>query len=222
MKLLVLDIETSGPHMLYNFIVSIGACVVDIKTEQVLVEHDFEIYLKQPADRCFDKQCFDEFWNKPFKHGEKMTRLEKSNERGTEIGMLMPHDAMYMFAHYVSRVFKTFKHEEVHIITDTAGFDIGWLNYYLNMYFPRNRLFTSLETASGHYIAPRDMTSYNLGLLQRPLNANVTDKDLQYVADKKFSKYQKKQRHNHNPLVDAKCIGMRAAFVLNFTCEEKE
>ena len=62
--LCALDIETSGPKLIKNGILSIGICAGTV-SGNILVKKRIDLKLEE--DQTFDKDTYDNFWKKNLK-----------------------------------------------------------------------------------------------------------------------------------------------------------
>lgn len=116
-----IDIETSGPNLIKNAILSIGYCIGDIYGNIHIKER---IDLKMPEECGFDKQCYDEFW---INHLEKL-KIFKNSALDPQEGIKQFTDTLDSFGN------------ELIIISDNPSFDIGFINYYICKYSNRKPL----------------------------------------------------------------------------------
>lgn len=128
MKIIALDIETTGQHLCHSDkIIAIGACVAETKdgVYHVLRTKKFVQDLgkfvgvdwkEHWSRRSYEQRCYDEFWSK---HLDVLDALQKGETFGTEETMM--------------RAFNVFLEEEeadgdFALLFDTVLFDSVWLD----------------------------------------------------------------------------------------------
>ena len=113
------DIETSGPCFRDNFIVSIGACSVDINEQR---KENIRINLYEPSkSHIFDHDTFNNFWIPNMKTLTELKRDRETPQQG--IGRLLNWvDSLYQ------------RYERVVFVGDNSEFDYSWINYYIRSF----------------------------------------------------------------------------------------
>jgi len=127
-KILFVDIETCGSDLLKNDMLCFGACIGNPATMQI--EDTFEAYLK-PANFasgtfCWEARCLREFWE----HADNVAAKERILQRIKEEGVSAA-DAMTKFRDWINNRPQE-ERDKLVIYTDTAGFDIAFLDRYLS------------------------------------------------------------------------------------------
>jgi DNA polymerase III epsilon subunit-like protein len=153
-RYLVVDIETKGQHQTKNDMLCFGACIANSLTKEIEVE--FQIYLKPKIsnDDGWEQRCLDEFWNKPENIETKNNMLQTITEHGVE-----PSKAMHMFYNWINNRSKEEKDSMI-VVTDTSGYDIGFLNHYLS-----EANLPSMNYIIGNEYRPsRDSSSFHMGI----------------------------------------------------------
>jgi hypothetical protein len=144
---LIVDIETSGQSQTKNDLMAIGACIGNQKTGEIIDE--FQVFLKPITGEIrWEKRCLEEFWDKHID-----IKNEILNNIDT-IGM-SPNGAMAKFHNWVNN-----HSEDIIIMTDTAGYDIGFINHYLSLY----DLPSMNYIIGGKYKPIRDLSSFHMGV----------------------------------------------------------
>ena len=180
--LCAIDIETSGPNILKNGIISIGYCIGNIIGQ---------IYLKKRINIKTDDIIFDpeteKFW---YKHISILELLK--------VNQIAPEEAMKEFIQDIDKYDLMGK---LIIISDNITFDIGFLNYYLAKYLDRHPLTYRL----GKEFRPvYDIDSYARGILQKDYQSIWTH-DLELETKLKF-KIKRNKDLIHTPDNDAEYI----------------
>ncbi len=142
-----IDIETSGPHLFNNAIISIGYCVGDLDGN-ILRKHRISLV---PENRTFDETCYSEFW---VKHLDVLTVL---NNEAVPIkvgltqflGELDYYDNLY----------------NIILLSDFPVFDIGFINTYIGFYLGRLPLYYKLGNPE-EYRPIFDSDNFSRGLLR--------------------------------------------------------
>ncbi len=181
--LCAIDIESTGPNILKNGIISIGYCIGNIIGEIYLKKR---INLKLDDNISFDPEFFC-FWNKHI----SILELLKVNQ-------ITPKEAMEQFINDIDKFDSIGK---LIIISDNITFDLGFLNYYLAKYLDRLPLTYRL----GKEFRPvYDIDSYARGILQQDYKSIWTH-DLELETRFKF-KIKRNIDLIHTPDNDAEYI----------------
>lgn len=204
---LAIDVEATGENYINNFMPCFGACIVDVKEQKVVDK--FLVYFKNSnqKEKSWDKRCLKEFWLKEENKTIYKDMLQKMENEGIseQIGM----------SNFIKWVLKNSKKcEKLVVITDTGGFDVGWLNYYLSRYI--TEYDTSMNYITGKYQPIRDMSSFYMGIGKCTPNMSLWGSEkmaLKGLGIKKLPKFE--VEHDHNPQNDAITIGLTAAFFAN-------
>ena len=114
--IMTVDIETSGPSILRNGILSIGICV---GTHKGVLEKK-RIDIKLSDDRVYDQQCMQQFWHY---HPTLHQNIQKD--------AVVPHIGMQAFVNFICKYESRY---HVKIVTDNPSFDVYFINYYLEKY----------------------------------------------------------------------------------------
>lgn len=149
-KYLIIDIETMGQDQLENGMLCVGACIGDPEINKIIDE--FEVYIKLEPDKTWEQRCLDEFWNKNLKIKEAI--LSKIESEG-----LPANEAMKKFYDWIHNRDYV---KNIIIMTDTSGFDIGFLNNYLS-----KAKLPSVNYLLGEYRPTRDSSSFHMGVAKK-------------------------------------------------------
>lgn len=124
-KILVIDIETSGPSVLKNGILAVGYCLGDMYGN-VLEKKRVNFELDDRKE--FDSVCMNEFWNRsgPKKALDVIRKNTINEKRATEI--------------VVSRIDEFDSKYDLLLVSDNPSFDFYFLNYYVELYMSRKPL----------------------------------------------------------------------------------
>lgn len=115
---LAVDIETSGPYLTKNALLSVGCSVQDSNGK----EHEsFLVNIKPPEGRIFDPECKKQFWDR---HPQAMEAVQKDAQE--------PHLAVAKLKSFLDKVNSSYK--DCVIVSDNPSFDIAWIDQYLSEY----------------------------------------------------------------------------------------
>jgi hypothetical protein len=212
---LVVDVETTGQNYVDNDMLSFGACVINAKNGEIV--WTFKVFIKprcpthlnditgsfdmKAVDARFEKRCNVEFWEKNEEMKKvKMELLKNCEEKGyTGMG------AMSAF-HYAVNALPYPILRNMCILTDTSGFDIGWMDYYLSL----ARLPSMNYIIGGEYRPTFCTTSllfgYGIHYLQDGLWGS--EKGVCRMLGIDFDDFENANpyKHDHDPLNDARHI----------------
>jgi hypothetical protein len=216
---LSIDVESSGQDMLSNFVVAIGACVLEVARNLVVEpsEDTFLVYLEPPPGTSWDAHCLSRFWNRS-KHGEA-TPLQQLEEQRRQHGVWQAAHGIQQFVFWVRRM--AFKYPNLIVISDTASFDFAWIDFYIQRYSPQPRIFPSLSYCTGHYRPPRDITSFFAGLARTLPHPSMSAQRIALTALTTLEENPKarfpdfKVNHDHHPMHDAMLTAHQAAHLTN-------
>jgi DNA polymerase III epsilon subunit-like protein len=170
-----IDIETSGPNIIKNGIISIGYCIGSLHGKLLIKKR---INMKLDDDCTFDNDTLQNFW---MKH---LPILEKLREN-----QVSPKDGMTEFTKDIDEYDSKYK---LVIISDNVSFDISFVNYYLAKYLDRKPLSYKLNK---YYRSIYDTDSYSRGILNQSYD-NLNVKDYELIKKYKITiKSNKEQAH---------------------------
>lgn len=194
---LAVDVETTGRCIQENHLAAVGAALVDASVAPPKVVDEFLVYLKMPKEKKWEQRCLDEFWLKPEnKQVYETTKAEIEDENCPTVKKGM--DA------FQSWVLRATAGRDVLLVSDTAGFDFGWIDAHLSG--------TSSLYLLGTYKPTRDMSSWCVGVSGvSPFDAVWDSKKLACKQLKMEPPVFPEHLHDHNPSNDAKTIGMTFA-----------
>ncbi len=164
--LCALDIETSGPKLIKNGILSIGICAGTI-SGNIIVKKRIDLELEE--DQTYDKYTYDNFWTK------NLNVLETIKKDA-----INPKDAMIEFMKIINYLDENF---QLIIISDCVSFDIGFINYYLAKYLDRKPLTYDYKDS---FRPVYDSDSYNRGVVKATYR-NIYTNDVQIMNKLKFN-----------------------------------
>ena len=153
--LCAIDIETSGPKLIKNGILSIGICAGSV-TGAILVKQRFDLKLDEGQE--YDKECYDNFWKK------NLNVLEEIKKNAVP-----PEEAMTKFMKIIDSLDEKY---QLIIISDCATFDIGFINYYLSKYLDRKPLTYNIK---GEFRPVYDTDCYSRGAVGASYRNIYTD-----------------------------------------------
>jgi hypothetical protein len=181
--LCAIDIETSGPKLIKNGILSIGICAGTVSGNIIVKKR---IDLKLEGDQTFDKNTYDNFW---INNINVLETIKKD--------AINPKDAMIEFMKIINYLDENY---QLIIISDCITFDIGFINYYLAKYLDRKPLTYDYKE---NFRPVYDSDSYNRGVVKATYK-NIYTNDIQIMKKLNFS--VKKNGINHMPEDDAEYI----------------
>lgn len=189
--LCAIDIETSGPKLIKNGILSIGICAGTV-SGNIIVKKRIDVKLEE--DQTFDKDTYKNFWMNNLKVLETIKK--------EAIG---PKDAMIEFMKVINYLDENY---QLIIISDCVSFDIGFINYYLAKYLDRKPLTYDYKD---NFRPVYDSDCYNRGVVKANYRHIYTN-DVQIMKSLKFN--ISKSGVNHMPEDDAEYIYNLHRFVL--------
>jgi len=205
--IMFIDVESTGQHLTRNEMPCFAACLVDEETMRLVDE--FIVYIKPQDSKDFqwEQRTLDEFWDKPENKQVKADMLKNVEASGIE-----PKEAMKKFVDWVNHIPMEIR-KNTTIWTDTAGYDVAWMNRYLSEagYSSVNYLLVD------DYQSTRDSNSFYRGI------ANILpgngDKSIEAAFKKLGIDYANFEKHvpfphDHNPLNDVKNASFKLGFVL--------
>ena len=176
-----IDIETSGPNIIKNGIISIGYCIGSINGK-VLIKKRINMLLDNECS--FDNDTLQNFW---MKHLDILDKLRENQ--------ISPKDGMNEFIKDIDDYDSKYK---LIIISDNVSFDISFVNYYLAKYLDRKPLSYKLNK---YYRSIYDTDSYARGILNQNYD-NLSVNDLDLIKKYKLTITSKKSQA-HYPDDDA-------------------
>ncbi len=144
--LCAIDIETSGPKLIKNGILSIGICAGTI-SGNIIVKKRIDVDLEDEQD--YDKDTYDNFW---IKNVDVLNEIKKNP--------LQPKNAILELMKIIDYLDQNF---QLIIISDCVSFDVGFINYYLAKYLDRKPLTYNYK---GEFRPVYDSDSYNRGVIK--------------------------------------------------------
>lgn len=164
--LCAIDIETSGPKLIKNGILSIGICAGSV-TGSILIKKRFDLKLDEEQE--YDIECYEKFWKK------NLNVLEEIKKNS-----IHPKDAMTNFMKLIDYLDEKY---QLIIISDCVTFDIGFVNYYLSKYLDRKPLTYNIK---GEFRPVYDTDCYSRGAVGASYRNIYTD-DTIVMKSLKFS-----------------------------------
>jgi hypothetical protein len=188
--LLAIDVETSGMGLRSNFLIQIGAALIDYNTGTRV--DGFSSYLQQPENTIWEPRCVEEFWSK---HPVVWKTAQE--------GIATASPSFIVRQNFIDWVTNACKDRNVQIIFDTAGFDQAWMDYFLGD--------VSCLYITGKYRQPIDFSSYLCGLTECGFDQNPKKVYCERHVMIDWPKWEEK--HDHNAINDATCIGRDAWYI---------
>lgn len=209
--LLCIDVETAGPNLVKNFMLEFSAAVIRVGSDT-----PYSIYyrsLAQPDKTTWDAHTLNDFWAKPDdKTG--IAPILALNKRRDTVPMWKPAAAMDDFVRWVRA-----RNDEVRarggmlmIVTDTAGFDVKWIDYYLSAHGTLD--VCELCNVFGYYQSTRDISSFMLGIAGQMLAHGSSEAAMRKMKRNKAANWGERYAHDHNPENDAQHIAATSSYML--------
>jgi DNA polymerase III epsilon subunit-like protein len=152
----VVDIETTGENMVRNGLVAFGVVIGNSKTGKI--EDTFQVFVRPLGDDyVWEQRCLDEFWHR--NDEMKATKAALLSRAWSEEGKTTA-EAMATFTAWVNDNRTPEFLESLVFMSDTAGYDIGWLNYLLGMCGLKSMNYI----VGGQYRPIFDSTSFHRGV----------------------------------------------------------
>jgi len=172
--LCAIDIETSGPKLIKNGILSIGICAGTI-SGNIIVKKRIDVELEDEQD--YDKDTYDNFW---IKNLDILNEIKKRP--------LKPKVAVGELMKIIDYLDENF---QLIIISDCVSFDVGFINYYLAKYLDRKPLTYNYK---GDFRPVYDSDSYNRGVIKASYkqiytNDNIIMRKLKFEIRQNGSKH---------------------------------
>jgi len=189
------DIETEGQRPRKNNIVSIGTAWGSLSG--LTPPTKMRVSVQPTQDKDFEKRCFDEFWSRPEQSAQlKVFRQEAINPRAAMERFMAENDMVECAAAKVNG--------NAHVTSDNPLFDIGFLDYNMDIHLDRTSLAYS---TAGKYRGVADewevlrivATRNQLGI--RQITPETRDQIASFVRTR--------GTHDHYPENDAECIYWR-------------
>ncbi|CAH6420955.1 Hypothetical protein KVN_LOCUS82 [uncultured virus] len=182
-RILAIDIESSGPKLTKNVIIAIGFCLGDEKGN-TLEKKTF--CFKFDSFEVFDLKCLNEFW---INHLDKLNVYLKTAKE--------PNESILDFITEIDYLDDAY---DLRIISDNPSFDITFINYYLDKYL--DRLPLNYKHNGKQYRCIYDTSSFSRGLLKMDYKNPILS-DLEII-----NKYGLSIQaiHDHYPENDAEYI----------------
>lgn len=195
--LLAVDVETAGRNHTLNFMTRIGARLILQETGAVCAT--FRSYLAQPAGTQWERRCIEQFWLKHPQH-YRDTKLALRSEPPP------PSLVMSTFVDWARNCARAVGVDNLVVVSDTAGFDVGWLDHCMPDGLSMLYLF-------GAYKPVRDVTSFYLGVAHS--TPRMDEWNAEEAAHARLGIPYVKIPRDHAPENDARAIGTAAANVFN-------
>jgi hypothetical protein len=172
---LVVDIETSGPNVVKNDIISIGYVIGTVDGN--VIEKN-KINVKWSESRM-DKNCYETFWKNKKDLLVKLSIDQKSQQQ-----------AIKLFIDTVDAYEGSCN--DFYIVSDNPTFDIGFINYYLALYLGRHPLNYKADGKTYRHI--HDTESYTRGFLGMEFKDKWVDNG-DVIDDYNFKMQSKSNTH---------------------------
>lgn len=186
------DVEASARNIKEGFMPCFGCSVQNAHTGEEV--DSFKAYIAQPEDKIWGEDCVEGHWSKhPEMFQDTKNRVALAKDK---------KEVMEEFMKWALEIGK--KYKNTIIVSDTAGYDVAWMDSYLPY---RNSLYLL-----GDYNPTRDITSYMLGVLNEPINAWNVNAKFEEKYNVKFPKF--KYEKDHDPHHDAYVIAATIIFVM--------
>jgi DNA polymerase III epsilon subunit-like protein len=181
-RLLALDIETTGANLIHNAMIAIGFCLGD-PLGNVIEKGRFCFAMEK--HHVYEKRALTEFWD----HHKDILEIITKEARPIESEIKRFADILDGFD----------KKYDLRIITDNPQFDVGFINYYFAKYLNRNPISYKFGTI---YRPIYDTDSYSRGVLKMGYKSMWTDD--KFISEK--FQLQVTAKPTHLPDDDAEYI----------------
>lgn len=234
--LLSVDIETTGQTPITGTMIELAAALVSLESKEVV---STRYYYFGEDDVIWCARTLLEFWNelKMGKDGKTPLELLRERVERDQVPVTTRRDAALDFVTWARNIYDE-EDGAVMAITDTSGFDASFISHLLaehenakewaigkSMPYSLNYLF-------GEYQPVRDINSFYLGAGGTLKKWGARDAMKQRFAkqiaaaggsaDGDPAPWAQKFPHDHNPLNDARKIGLWAAFYLTLDQADEE
>ena len=146
---LTIDIETSGPSTVIHDLLAYGAVVMRISDKEIMSR--LKVYIKPRGGSIRWDHDTEEFWNKNMKvKTEMLAGIEREGK--------MRHEAARALFEWV-KAFGEDINKKNTVVTDTAGFDVEFMNLLLT-----ESGYPAIKLIFGEYRPIFDSTSYHRGV----------------------------------------------------------
>jgi hypothetical protein len=196
-----LDIETTGENVVKNKLIAFAVAIINSETGEI--EDSLEVFVKPPAgeDYVWEQRCLDEFWHRNDEmRATKDALLAKVASEGVS-----PQEAMATLVRWINENRTPEFLKSLILMSDTAGYDVGWINYLLGLYG-----FKSLNYIVGDSYKPIfDSTSFNRGVGRKlPSDGYWGAESAAFAALKASEEVMNDNPYkaDHFPLNDAKSL----------------
>ncbi len=216
---LAIDIETSGPGLVKNRIVAFGACVVNVASVSVVDNGEFRKFTdfgdhSKGRPDGWEKRCYEEFWMNPKKRSDNQTPLAALMLLAANLSIVDEREMMHEFVVWAQSMWVRFP--DLVVITDTAAFDTPFVNQALDQH-------TSVQSlvylfGDTNYRPVRDVSSFHMGIGGKTPAQGLWGSERAALAALDIKEMPESVRvwdKTHDPLNDAKFIGLSAAFIAN-------
>jgi hypothetical protein len=178
---------------------AIGACIGNADNGEILDEFQVFINHKTTADENWEQLCLDEFWNKNMDVKNKI--LSNIKDHGVDA-----NTAMKTFYNWINKSDDTKRPQDLIdnmiLMSDTAGIDIGFLNYYLS-----EAGLPSMNYIIGNVYKPsRDSSSFHMGVGLATPSVSLWGAEDAACKKLNFTMPTNPYKYTHMPVEDAKSI----------------
>jgi hypothetical protein len=196
---LAIDVETSGRNMNAHFLVAFGAVL--LRTSDRSAVETFSTYVRQPPHTCWEERCVTEFWTRD---ARMQALYEKACKECSDEKTPGGAEALTNFVAWARGCVSKYGRENIVVITDTAGYDVGWLDRNMPAEFSMNYLL-------GDYTLIRDVSSFHMGVARVTPHLGLWRAEERARAKLGLQKCALPVEHDHDPVNDAFVIALEAA-----------
>jgi len=196
--LLACDVEASGMGVRENSLIQIGFCLVRVSDGTIVSR--FSSYVQQPPNTKWEERCVREFWEK---HPDQFERAKQGVSKAPPADEVARNLLEWVRTN-VTDITTT------RLITDTAGFDLAWLDWLLG---DRSHLYLFEHDGVPVKTDVLDVGSWYLGLGgEMDPEASSKKAVLRALGKDAFPDFG--VVHDHDAANDAALIALRAAWVM--------
>lgn len=208
---IAIDVETTGPNVVTNYMTDFGASCWKIGETNPIAT--FYTALQQPPGTKWDELTSKEFWDNPAKGVNGVPPRVDLEKRLAGNVLLTPEAGMHRFVLWARELHQGLGDGElIIVISDTADFDSTFINYYLGRYV--GETCPSLTRLFNEYRPTRDIDSFYHGTGFRLARWDAEASAMQALDVKELPSWVTAYESAHNPLADANVIGAKASYLL--------
>lgn len=215
--IIAIDIEGSGPNLVQHFMLEFAASLIKIGADKPT--DTYYVSLEAPPNTTWSVETLADFWAKPDKK-TGVAPIYALNERRAKNPKVKPEVAMDQFVDWIRA-----RNAEIEarggrliIVSDTAGYDVKWIDYYLSHYSTKA---VELAQVLGTYRPTRDISSFMIGIAGVMQDGGSFDAAIDALGLDAKDDWGASFAHSHDPASDAQHIAARASYIVTM-CQGKQ